>query len=89
MADLREDPCIASEALDHPEGWPQAQPVRDWLVRAIRFLAEHAPDGRFTFRAGWGDHQRTGTVELDFDAFLASIADGTLQADRRYEIRVR
>ena len=88
MGDLREDPSIASEALDHPEAWPQAGPVQDWLIRAVRFLGEHAPDGRFAFRAGWGDHKRTGVVELDLDGFLASIAAGMLQADRRYEVRV-
>jgi hypothetical protein len=89
MRDLRDDPSIASEALDHSEGWPQAQPVREWLIRVARFLAEHAPEGGFRFRAGWGDHQPSGVVELDIDAFLDAIAAGELQADRLYEVRAR
>jgi hypothetical protein len=80
MDDLRDDPSIASRVLDHPEGWPQAEQVREWLVGVVRFLAEHAPECRFTFRAGWGDHQRDGALDRDIGAFLGSIAAGALWA---------
>jgi len=41
MTDLRDDPSVASEALDHPDGWPQDRDVRERMRRAI---GENAPE---------------------------------------------
>lgn len=88
MVDLREEPDIASETLDHPEGWPQSDEVRQWLERATHFLGDNAPQQRFTFQAGWGDNQRPTTKgEIDLGAFLGLIAAGQLRADERYAVR--
>lgn len=88
MEDLREDPSIASETLDHPEGWPEDAAVRQWLEQAARFLGDNAPEQRFSFRAGWGDNQRpTSDGETELADFLEMVAAGRLRADDRYTIR--
>jgi hypothetical protein len=88
MKDLSEDPAIGSETLDHSDGWPQDGRVQDWLVRAMRFLGENAPEHRFIFQAGWNEHTPTGEVELDLEAFVASIRVGRLRVWDRYDVRV-
>jgi hypothetical protein len=88
MEDLREDPSIASETIDYPEGWPQDAAVREWLERAASFLGDNAPEQRFTFQAGWGDNERPKTNgEIELAAFVEMIAAGQLRADRRYAVR--
>lgn len=87
VADLREEPNVASETLDHPEGWPESDEVRQWLARAARFLGDNAPQRRFTFRAGWGDHRRQmANGDIDIETFLGLIGDGRLHADERYTV---
>ncbi len=71
MKDLRDDPSIGSETLDHPDAWPQDPRVRDWLARAMQFLGEHAPERRFVFQAGWNEQAPTGAVELGLEALVA------------------
>ena len=87
MLDLRDDPSVASEALDHPEGWPQDRDVREWMRRAMTFLGENAPEGRFAFQAGWLDHQREFQAEVSLETFLDVIATGGLRADQEYRVR--
>ena len=87
MRHLDEDPSIASESLDYPEGWPANEEVRQWLVRAIGFLGRIAPDGHFTFRAGWHDTPPRTAPPTDLDTLLGRIARGELRADELYEVR--
>lgn len=89
MQDLREDPSIGSESLDFAEGWPQDPTVREWLLQAMRFLAEHAPERRFAFQAGWIEHfPAEAEVEITLAAFLALIAAGRLRSRELYDVRV-
>ena len=88
LQDLREDPSIASETLDHPEGWPQDDSVREWLERAVRFLGECAPEDRFMFRAGWGDSPPGSTIDTNLTTFLAKISAGELRSDQLYDVRI-
>lgn len=87
MEDLREDPSIASETLDHPDGWPQSDEVRQWLARAARFLGHGSPEQRFTLQAGWGDNERQAPdSEIELAAFVEMIAAGRLRADEQYAV---
>ena len=86
MEHLREDPSLASETLDHPGGWPENGEVCDWLLRAFAFLGEHAPEGRFAFRAGWGDNSRAGAVGLTLAELLRRVRAAELRADELYEV---
>ena len=88
MVHLRDDPSIASETLDHSQGWPQDPSVRRWLQRAMEFLAANAPEHRFRFHAGWTEHEPTSEVELGFDEFLERIASGRLRAQDLYVVQV-
>jgi hypothetical protein len=87
MTDLREEPSIASETLDHPDGWPDDMVVREWLQRAMRFLGENAPERHFTFHAGWPEQRATSIAQMDLESFLETIAAGGLQTNQRYEVR--
>ena len=86
MEDLREDPSIGSETLDHPEGWPKDNHVRAWLEQAIRFLGTNAPEQRFTFHAGWPEHRATSTQTLDLADFLELIVSGRIRSAQRYDV---
>jgi hypothetical protein len=90
LADLRDDPCIASESLDCEHGWPQDPRVREWFARAMRFLGENAPEGRFVFHAGWNEHDDAAiSVDLGLEAFLERIAAGGLRSDETYAVSSR
>jgi hypothetical protein len=89
MENLREDPSLASETLDHPGGWPQDVATRQWLVRAMRFLGENAPERKFTFHAGWPEQRPTSTTEIELTTFLEIVAAGRMGADELYDVRTR
>jgi hypothetical protein len=89
LQDLRDDPSIGSESLDFAEGWPQDPAVREWLLQAMRFLGEHAPERRFAFQAGWIEHfPAEAKVESALAAFLELIAAGRLRSRELYDVRV-
>lgn len=88
LEDLREEPSLASETLDHPDGYPQSAEVRTWLRRALFFLAEHAPAQRFSFRAGWSDYPSRGTTAIDVDSFFELLDRGALRSDATYDVTV-
>jgi hypothetical protein len=87
LVDLESDPSVASESLDFEDGWPQDPALREWLARAMRFLGENAPEGEFTFHAGWNEHyDPTTVVDLDIAAFLERIAAGGIRSYERYHV---
>lgn len=86
LEDLREDPSLASETLDHPDGYPQSPEVRAWLRRALFFLAEHAPERRFSFRAGWSDYPSRGTAAIEVNSFFELLERGALRSDATYDV---
>ena len=90
LQDLREDPSIASDTADSEFAWPISPEVRRWLTDAVRFLGAVAPEGRFSFHAGWTEHwDPSRTLELTCEEFLAMIAAGSLRSDERYHVRRR
>jgi hypothetical protein len=89
LEDLRDDPSIGSESLDFAEGWPRDPAVREWLLQAMRFLGENAPEGRFAFQAGWIERVPAEVeVEVTLAAFLERIAAGRLRSRELYDVRV-
>jgi hypothetical protein len=86
MHDLDSDPSVASETLDHPDGWPEAPSVRDWLARAFAFLVAQAPESRFSVSAGWGDHGSGERIAVSAEALLELVNAGRLRADVTYDV---
>lgn len=60
--------------------------MRLWLERALFFLADHAPAGRFAFHAGWPEQEALTSVEVALDVFLALLRRSGLRSDHRYII---
>jgi hypothetical protein len=86
IVDRAGDPSIASETLEHADGWPRDAAITALLHEALAFIGEVAPDGRFSFQAGWGDRRHPGHVELGLAELLGLVDAGGLLADVCYDV---